>query len=102
MPLESTIQRAIMRWLNTLPHCEAMVYTAHQRGRRGMPDILGALCGQMFLIEVKQPGATSRPDQVADQRKWRKAGALVGEVASLDEAKILLAPLLRDLDTHPF
>jgi hypothetical protein len=93
MPLESTIQRAIMRWLNTLPHCEAMVYTAHQRGRRGMPDILGALCGQMFLIEVKQPGATSR--------KWRKAGALVGEVDSLDEAKILLAPLLRDLGNHP-
>lgn len=94
MPLESTIQKAIMKWLKTVPDCYAIVYTAQARGHRGQPDILGCYMGKMFLIEVKQPGEVSDILQQSVQQKWRKAGACVGEADSVAAAKQLLSPIL--------
>ena len=55
------------------------------------PDIVGALKGRCLVIEAKRPGKHSRPGQLAVQRRWRKAGAIVIQDATCwgDVAKIL-------------
>lgn len=97
MVLESTIQKNIVKWLNSLPNCRAIVYTAHARGNRGHADVYGALKGRSFFIEVKQEGEEPTPLQAAELRKWAKAGAHTGSATSVDEAKLLMQPLLKEL-----
>lgn len=96
MVLESTIQKNILNWLNDLPFCRAVIYTAHAMGNRGHPDIYGCLAGRAFFIEVKQPGKEPTDQQAAEIRKWQKSGAIAGSATSVEEARLLLLPLLRE------
>lgn len=97
MVLESTIQKNIVKWLNRVPGCRALVYTAHARGNRGHADVYGCVRGRSFFIEVKQEGEEPTPLQAAELRKWAKAGAYVGAATSLAEAKAVLRPLFIEL-----
>ena len=59
---------------------------------KGSPDIIGyTLRGARFIgIEVKRPKGYTNPDQVKVQTEWREkllaAGAIAGQVTSVDEA----------------
>lgn len=49
------------------------------------PDIIGCFQGQCFCIEVKRAGKKSRLGQLAVQRRWAKAGAIVIQDATCVE-----------------
>jgi hypothetical protein len=42
------------------------------------------------MLEVKRPGGKATPLQVAELRKWGRAGAIVGIVESVDDVRALL------------
>ena len=93
MTRERDVAAACLRWLNSLPGARFR----RQRGdesNAGEPDVYGtapAFGGRLLLIEFKRPGMKSRPLQVAVQRKWTRAGALVlADVSSLDDLKARL------------
>jgi hypothetical protein len=44
---------------------------AGDRHQRGAPDYLVGYRGQNFLVELKRPGETLRPEQAAWHRLWR-------------------------------
>lgn len=94
MPRESTIVNAIMRWLKTLPSCEARKAHGSVWSTAGDPDIYGCINGRMFLIEVKQPGQEPRTLQVKRLEDWASAGAVVGVAHSLEEAQDIIGLLV--------
>lgn len=89
---EAKITKKIIDWMNAQPGVRAR--KVHQtRFSGGEPDIDACWNGRSVKIEVKVPGNTPTPRQAAVLELWRKAGALVGWVTSLEEAKELLAEL---------
>jgi len=104
---ESSVVEAIAAWLRTIPGCEFRKrWGGPYTGNLGDPDLYGSLridigrpdepleIGAHFEIEVKLPGERPRRNQVVAQRRWHRTAAVVGTVHSLEEARILLAPLL--------
>lgn len=91
MPLESTIQAKVIKYLNSLPNCiaENVSGNSHQSGR---PDINGCINGRCFRIELKSPdhGNVATKKQKHNLKKWKKAGAITGVCYSLEEVKELL------------
>jgi hypothetical protein len=91
MPLESTIQNNVLRYLNSLPNCvaENVSGNSHQSGR---PDINGCINGRSLRIELKSPdhGNKATKKQLLNLKKWGKAGAITGVCYSVDEVKELL------------
>lgn len=59
----------------------------------GEPDVDGCLRGRALKVEVKVPGERPTPLQMSVLRRWERAGALAGWVASVDELDELLAHL---------
>lgn len=55
----------------------------------GSPDLVGILApsGRWFCLELKQPGEKPRKGQRECHAAWRKFGAFVAVVTSVDEAK---------------
>ncbi len=77
---------------------------------KGSPDLVGILrlsalvtsppnrfvpVGAWFCLEVKRPGEVPSPDQVACHRVWRRFGAWVSVVTSVEEARAELAAARR-------
>lgn len=58
----------------------------------GSPDLVGILGphGRWFCLEVKAPGEKPRPDQEQCHRAWRRFGAFVATVHSVEEARAAL------------
>ena len=88
-PLESSITKSILKYLNGLPGCYA-VKTRGDYRQAGQPDILGCYQGRTLALEVKRPGGKATPLQLATLAKWRQAGAVAGVVYSVEEVKKLL------------
>lgn len=40
-------------------------------GRKGVPDLLVGFRGSIYLLEVKRPGESLRPDQETWHRAWQ-------------------------------
>jgi len=86
-PLEASIVRACLKYLNSL---EGARFQKRHGGRTrgGEPDISGCLSGRHWEIEVKRKGGSPTKRQFAALSKWDAAGAFVCCVTSLDELKI--------------
>lgn len=89
MPLESTIQAKILKYLNyEVKNCiaENVMGNAFQKDR---PDINGCWEGRSFRIEVKSPDHGNKPTkgQLLNLKKWKKAGAIAFVAYSLEDVK---------------
>jgi hypothetical protein len=91
MKREKAIVRAILAHLNGLPGCVARKRWGGGYGVAGDPDITGCICGRHFEFEVKRPGQRPTPLQARRLEEWRRAGAVVGVVESLEQVRALLA-----------
>ena len=89
--MEKDIVREILRYLNGLERCKAIKRHGGMFGRKGEPDISVCYRGHRIELEVKQPGENPEPIQKKRLREWRSAGATVGVVRSLDDAKTIIA-----------
>ena len=88
-PLEKTITRNIVRYLNGLPAC----YARKIHGGRyasGFPDIICVREGIAIWIEVKRPGGKPTKLQLVELENWRSAGALAIVAYSLDDVKKIM------------
>lgn len=86
---EADIRKSIVRYLNGLERC----YARSMHGgpeTAGWHDIVGSYKGRMLVIECKVPGNQMTRLQEVEMAKWKEAGALVGCVHSLPEAKSLI------------
>ena len=88
---ESTITTAILKWLNAQEGCEAIKLHISGLQRAGDPDIVACWRGRALMIEVKMPGKKPTPLQEHRLAAWAAAGAIVGVVHSLEEAKACIS-----------
>ena len=91
MTTERAIVKAILVYLNSLPGCLARKRWGGGMGVAGDPDIDACIRGRSLQLEVKRPGEKPTALQAKRLEEWRKAGALVAVVVSVDEVKSLLA-----------
>ncbi len=90
IPLERSIQKSILKYLNSLPDVRAVNW--HQgRMQKGNPDIICCRRGQLFLFEVKRPRIGEvTPLQEGIIARWRRAGAVVEIVTSVEDVRGVL------------
>jgi hypothetical protein len=88
-PLEASIVKSCLKWLNSLPRSEFQKRHG-ARTRSGDPDIYGCLDSIHWEIEVKRPGNKPTPRQNARLDAWLNAGARACWVESLDELKHII------------
>lgn len=91
MKTERAIVKAILAYLNSLPGCLARKRWGGGMGVAGDPDIDACIRGRSLQLEVKRPGEKPTALQAKRLDEWRKAGALVAVVVSVDDVKSLLA-----------
>ena len=87
MPLEKQIVDTIVKYLRTVPGCIVRKRHGTVFGVAGDPDLYGTLNGRHYELEVKQSGNPPTAVQHARIEEWRKAGAVVGVVHNLQEAR---------------
>ena len=90
MTSERAIVKAILTYLNSLPGCLARKRWGGGMGVAGDPDIDACLCGRSLQLEVKRSGEEATPLQMRRLEEWRRAGAVVSVVHSVEELKDLL------------
>ena len=88
-PLEKTVVKKIMKYLNSLPMCRCKKYWSSAHGVE--LDLYGSYYGRAFFIEVKR-GASCKPTphQMAIIEDWRSMGAIAGVAHDVDGVKKLL------------
>ena len=88
-PLEDSVVRAILKYINKLPRCVAE--KTHGSGyKAGQPDVTACVAGRRVELEVKRlGGGDATPLQKRSLEKWASGGAVVGCVHSVDEVKDL-------------
>lgn len=85
IPLERTITKSILEFLNGLPECYAMKTKGDYRSS-GQPDIIGCHKGRALALEVKRPEVGRITAlQAVTLGKWRAAGAIAEIVHSVEE-----------------
>jgi hypothetical protein len=89
-PLERTIVKSILAYLNGQPGCLARKRWGGGMGVAGDPDIDACVRGHSVQLEVKRPGAKPTALQLKRLEEWRRAGAVVGVVESLEQVRALL------------
>lgn len=77
MPLESSITKSILEYLNSLPQCRAEKVQGSSSAS-GRADINACYKGHTLRIEVKTPDHKNNvsPKQIHNLNKWKKAGAI--------------------------
>lgn len=93
MPKESSIQTAVLKYLNGLPECVAE--NVHGNAcTSGRPDVNACYKGHLLRIELKSPDNDNVPStaQKADLRLWKRSGAIGVVAYSLAEVKYLVNP----------
>jgi Holliday junction resolvase len=90
---ESSIQAAILRYLNGLP--ESKFYNMHGSGWQGAgrPDLIGCYRGRFVAIEVKRPGEAPTKLQEHELQLWGMTGAVTMVATSLAEVKEMIGRL---------
>jgi hypothetical protein len=56
----------------------------------GVPDLLVAIKGITWLVEVKMPKKTQTPDQIKFEKHWQGKQIIVRDVANVQEVVILM------------
>jgi len=90
VPLESSIVKSILKYLNTLPGCYAEKTWGGPWGNAGRPDIDGCINGQTLKLEVKRPGGQLTKLQANKLARWKAAGAIAEVVRSVDDVKKII------------
>ena len=90
-PSESAIVHKILRFLNEIPGCVARKRWGGGMGVAGDPDITGCLNGRHFEFEVKRPGQPPTALQAKRIEEWKRAGAVVAVVSSVEQVQTILA-----------
>lgn len=77
MPLEASITKAILNYLNSLDYCIAEKVQGSSSAS-GRADINACYKGKTLRIEVKTPDHKNKasPKQMHNLSKWKKAGAI--------------------------
>lgn len=101
VPLESSIVRSIMTYLEKLPNSKFEKTHGGRFGKAGKPDITGCHKGRRVEIEVKRPGEKPTDLQWKEMREWAKAGALVCWVTSVEQVRGLFEGTHGILDDTP-
>lgn len=89
IPLESSITRTIITWLNKQPGTFAIKIHGG-RWTSGQPDIIACVEGRTYALEVKRPGNKATKLQEATLKKWEEAGAVARVVYSLEDVKKII------------
>lgn len=84
---ESTIQRQILNYLNSLPSCKAYNMHGNAWQGAGRPDIIACYKGQFLAWEIKTEIGEPTRLQIHELAKWQEAGAFTTVIRSLDQAK---------------
>ena len=84
---EAKVQKDIINWL-TFQGAWVVKTIATNKG--GTPDVIACLNGFFIAIEVKQPGGTPSPLQLAQIIKIREADGIAFVADNLDKVKIML------------
>jgi len=82
---------------------KAVRYCDASYGHAVTPDVLACVDGQMYALEVKQPGLTKL--QVQELVEWGEAGAVATVVTSAEDVEFLLreaARMMKPLDYADF
>ena len=83
---EATITKAICRCLKAKEIWHMKLHGSAMQ-RRGMPDIMGILRGQVFFLEVKRPGGKLTKLQERRQCELRSAGAIAVRSCSVEHVQ---------------
>lgn len=84
---ESTVQKKIIAYLNTIGYCVKII-SANKSGR---PDLLCCVDGKFYAFEVKRSdGGVTSDLQWINILKIRDAGGIAHVVSSLEEVKEIL------------
>jgi hypothetical protein len=92
--LEKVVQREIELALGAEPYMDpdgGVFHVPYGLGT-GSPDLVGILApwGRWLCLEVKAPGEDARDEQEKCHRAWRRFGAFVETVRSVEEARTAL------------
>ena len=87
---ESSIVKAILKYLNILPECFAWKEHGGMYGTAGLPDIIACIGGKFYGFEVKTERGKPTALQEAAMRKIRLAGGIAAVVRSVDDVKTVL------------
>lgn len=83
---ELNLQKKIVAALNKRPHCLMAIRAQSPYTIVGDPDLTGSISGCHVEIEVKEPGEEPTKIQRRRMAIWRKTGAYVLVVESVEEA----------------
>jgi len=86
MVLESTVQRAILKFLNTIPNSDWVKPTTTNKA--GWPDISGHIDGAAIFIEVKKDDKT-KPSKIQEHviDKLNRNGAIAFPCGSVGKCR---------------
>lgn len=87
---ESSIVKAILKYLNILPECFAWKEHGGMYGTAGIPDIIACIGGKFYGFEVKTERGKPTALQEATMRKIQVAGGIAAVVRSVDDVKTVL------------
>ena len=81
----------VLKYLNSLPRSKAINVHGGVYTERGTPDVIGCVGGRMVAFECKR----DRSERLTRIQLWRlaewiRAGAVVGAVASVEDAELIL------------
>lgn len=81
----------VLKYLNSLPRSKAINVHGGVYTERGTPDVIGCVGGRMVAFECKRD-RTERPTRIQFWRlsEWIRAGAVVGAIASVEDAELIL------------
>ena len=81
----------LLRYLGSLPRSKAINVHGGIYTERGTPDVIGCVGGQMVAFECKRdPSEQPTRIQLWRLSEWLRAGAVVGAVASVEDADLIL------------
>lgn len=98
---KSGVAQKIMDYLRTLPCSTAWRNPVDEIGKRGMPDIMLCLYGQLFVFEAKALGNQPTPVQAIRMSEFETARAIVAVVRSVDDVRDVVVPWLATHATEP-
>lgn len=87
---ESTLNKNVVDWLNTIKSCVAYKRAATM-SNRGKPDVSGCLAGVRIELEGKVGDNKPTALQATWLKKWQAADAITGVYWSLEQAQQIVA-----------
>lgn len=84
------LEKDIMKYLKTVPHCFCWKEHGGMYGTAGIPDIIACVDGRFYAFEVKTETGKATELQKATIRKIQRAGGMAVIVRSVSEVRAVL------------